>query len=307
MPDPAKLVRVLCSTLLALLLGACGRGPADESVGPKYGALPVDTTPLYRLAVHPLHNPQKLSLVYQPLIEHLNKNIPEARFELEASSDYAAYEVKLRARAPALLLPNPWQSLQAMKAGYQVIAMAGNAEDFRGLFIVRKDSPLQSVADLKGKAVAYPAPTALAACIMPQWFLHRNGIDVNRDIENRYVGSQESSILNAHSGAVAAAATWPPPWRAFQKDHPAEAAQLRVIWETPHLMNNSVMARDDFPPALRERVRALLLGLQNSAQGQTILDGMETGRFHAADDASYKPVRDFVAQFEREVRTVESK
>ena len=68
-----------------------------------------------------------------------------------------------------------------------------------------------------------------------------------RDIENRYVGSQESSIMNAYLGQTAAGATWPPPWRAFQKEHPREAAELKVIWETESLVNNSVMVRDDVP------------------------------------------------------------
>jgi len=66
---------------------------------------------------------------------------------------------------------------------------------------------------------------------MPQRYLFNNGIDINKDIENRYVGSQESSIMNALLGESAAGATWPPPWRLFQKDHPEEAAKLEVIWK----------------------------------------------------------------------------
>ena len=44
----------------------------------------------------------------------------------------------------------------------------------------------------------------LAATMMPQYYLHTHGIDVNRDVETRYVGSQESSILNVLRGHVAA-------------------------------------------------------------------------------------------------------
>ncbi len=309
--NPIGVLVALSAAALTLLPTACERGPAP-AVGPRYADAPAGGPPLYRLAIHPLHNPAKLTQAYQPLVDLLNQSIPEARFELEASRDYAAYEAKFRAEGPArpeLLLPNPWQTLQAMKAGYRVIAMAGNADDFKGIFIVRKDSPIKVPADLKGKTVVYPAPTALAACIMPQWFLHRNGIDVNRDIQNRYVGSQESAILNALSGDAAIAATWPPPWRVFQRDHPAQAAQLRVIWETPPLLNNSVMVRDDVPAAIRERVSTLLFELYKTAEGRAALVGMgmETGPFYPADDASYAPVREFVARFEREVRPVEQR
>ena len=290
--------------LFALLLGGCEPPPADKPL--QYSTVPTGASvSTYRFAVHPLHNPQLLAEAYQPLVDHLNRQLTGARIELEASRDYQAYEEKLRARGPAILLPNPWQTLQAMKVGYRVIAMAGDAEDFKGIFIVRKDSGIKTPIDLKGKTVSYPSPTALAACIMQQYFLHQQGIDVNRDIQNAYVGSQESSIMNAYFGKSAAGATWPPPWRLFQRDHPAEAAQLKLIWETPPLMNNSVMLRDDVPAAVGETIRKTLLDLPQTPAGQKILAGMSMARFHAADDASYAKVRDYVATFEREVRPVE--
>ncbi len=288
-----------------LLLTACSK-EQDPHAGPRYSDAPAGTaTPVYRLAVHPLHNPRKLSEAYQPLIDHLNRRVSGVRFELEASRDYQAYEAKFRARAPAFLLPNPWQTLEAMKVGYAVIAMAGDAGDFKGLFVVRRDSGIREPVQLKGKVVSYPSPTALAASIMPQYFLHTHGIDVQRDIDNRYVGSQESSIMNVYLKQAHAGATWPPPWRLFQKDHPREAAALMVAWETPPLLNNSIMARDDIPPDIREGVRQALLGLLDSPEGKAILAGMETARFHAADDASYGPVREFINRFERDVRPVE--
>lgn len=262
--------------------------------------------PVYRLAVHPLHNPQKLHTAYQPLVEHLNRQLPGVKFELESSRDYQAFEAKFRQRGPEFLLPNPWQTLQAIKAGYHVIAMAGDASDFKGIFIVRKDAGIAQPVDLKGKSVSYPSYTALAAAIMPQAYLHAHGINIQRDIQNVYVGSQESSIMNVFLKQTAAGATWPPPWRQFQQDHPEEAAQLQVAWETPSLMGNSVMVRDDVDAALAQQVATVLLGLAQTAQGTTILATLQTAAFYPANDASYQVVTDYIARFERDVRPVES-
>lgn len=300
--------RLLVATAawIGLALTGCDR-PSGPPAGPVYGPRPaLAPRPTYRLAVHPLHNPAKLFEAYQPLVDRLNQRIPEAHFVLEASRDYPAYERKFRAREVEFLLPNPWQTLQALKVGYRVIASAGDPEDFRGILLVRRDSGIRRPADLKGKAVSYPSATALAAGIMPQAWLHSQGINVNRDIENRYVGSQESSILNVLQGRTAAGATWPLPWRAFQKSNPTEAAELEAIWQTPTLINNAVMVRDDVPPAIADRVRAELLALGAGPADQPILAAMELKRFHPADNASYDIVRDYVARFEREVRPVES-
>ena len=292
--------------LLALAaLAACHQPPSEKPL--QYSTAPSSKVlPTLRFAVHPLHNPSKLAEAYQPLIDYLNQQFPELRFELEASRDYQAYEQKFRAREPDVLLPNPWQSIEAMKVGYHVIAMAGDAEDFKGIFIVRKDSQIEKPSDLKGKTVSYPSHTALAACIMPQYFLHQHGINIRNDIQNAYVGSQESSIMNAYLGKSAAAATWPPPWRLFQKDYPAEAAALKVVWETPSLLNNSVMVRDDLPADIRQKLKKLLTELTNVPEGQAILSSMSMARFHPADDNSYTKVREYLSNFEKEVRPVET-
>ncbi|MGB0723415.1 MAG: phosphate/phosphite/phosphonate ABC transporter substrate-binding protein [Gammaproteobacteria bacterium] len=295
-----------CFVALLALAFAAGCDPAPSTpVGPVYQDSGADTRPLYRFAVHPLHNPRKLVEAYQPLIVLLNERIDTVRFKVEASRDYQAYEAKFRDREPAFILPNPWQTLEAMKVGYSVIAMAGDARDFKGIFIVRKDSGIREPADLVGKTVSYPSHTALAAAIMPQRFLHDHGVDTRAAIENRYVGSQESSIMNVLLGDSMAGATWPPPWRLFQRDRPDDAAKLKVIWETPPLVNNSVMARDDIPEALVQKVSAVLHGLHETEQGRAVLAAMGTARFHPATDADYTPVRDFIDRFERDIRPVE--
>jgi phosphonate transport system substrate-binding protein len=301
----SNLVRWAALLAVAALLLACE--PVSEQKSLQYSKEPAASgPPVYRFAVHPLYNPQMLSAAYQPLVDHLNAQLPNIRVELESSRDYQAFESKYTERQPEFLLPNPWQTLQAMKAGYHVIAMAGDAQDFKGIFIVRRDSGIKTPADLKGKVVCYPSHTALAAAIMPQFFLHSNGINVTRDIQNVYVGSQESSILNVHLGLAAAGATWPPPWRLFQKDHPKEAADLQVIWETESLVNNSVMVRDDVPQEVREKVKTTLVNLAQQPGGSAILEGMSTARFHPADDGSYGVVAKYVEHFEQVVRPVRS-
>lgn len=297
-------MRTLLLLLISVLSIACDSKPADSAAAPSFEDKRDSDSKTYTLAVHPLHNPRTLIAAYQPLINHLNEQIPGTKFAVEASRDYQAYESKFYQRGPEMLLPNPWQTLEAIKKGYRVIAMAGDAEDFKGIFIVRKDSGINTPQDLKGKTVSYPSHTALAACIMPQRYLHDNGLDIRKDIQNSYVGSQESSIMNAFLGDSAAGATWPPPWRLFQKERPEEAAQLKVIWETEPLKNNSIMVRDDVPADLARKVAAILYSLHETEEGQTILKQMETARFYKASNESYEPVQDFVNEFEKDVRLV---
>ena len=292
--------------LLLLVLTVLGCVQHPEKPVLRYGEEPDDIEiPVYSFAVHPLHNPSKIIHDYQPLIDYLNTKAEGAKFTLEASRNYAFFEEKYKSGKPDFLLPNPWQTIQAMNFGYVVIAMAGEPDDFKGLFIVRKDGGIRMPQDLKGRVVSYPAPTALAACIMPQYFLHSAGLNISSDMENKYVGSQESSIMNVYMKLTVAGATWPPPWRAFRKNHPKEASELMVIWETEPLINNSVMVRNDIPSNIIRQVQTLLTELPGTKEGRLILAGMETARFLPASDTDYTVVHDYIGRFEKEVRKIE--
>jgi phosphonate transport system substrate-binding protein len=298
-----RIISVLMFVWLLFMMG-CDR-PPEEPKGVVYQDAPaVNAIPTYRFAVHPLLNPTALAAAYQPLVDHLNANIQGARFELEASRNYQAFEQKVNHLEPDVILPNPWQTLKAQAVGYHVIAMAGDAQDFKGVFIARKDARIKTMSELKGKTVSTPSPTALAACIMPQYFMHQQGINVNKDIQMSYVGTHESTIMSVYLGQSDIGTTYPPPWRAFQLAYPDKAAQLELVWQTDALVNNSVMVKSTLPAAVVDQLKDAILTLTQHPKGMAILRSMETQAFYPANDDSYKAVAEFIARFEREVRPV---
>lgn len=294
----------LASCALLCLLGACSQ--ADEKpYEPAYGAQPAtESAQVYVLTVHPLHSPRRLFEVYQPLVDYLNARLRQGSIRLEASASYSAFEGKLRRREAHLALPNPYQTLAAIQEGYRVFAKMGDDDQFRGIVLVRKDSGIREPRDLIGKAVSYPASTALAATMMTQRYFHDHGVDVRKDLENRYVGTQESAIMNVALGRTAAGTTWQQAWLAFAKEHPREAAKLEIRWTTPPLLNNALVARDDLPADVVGEVGHLLATLQDTEEGRSVLTRMELSRFEPASGQSYEPVRAFIARFERDVRPV---
>lgn len=302
MPRPFPTFLLLI--LLALGLAGCGKEDTPAYM-PTFGPPPKTANSVYLFGVHPLHNPKRLFEVYGPLVDYLNAHIEGVTFQLEASRNYAEFEKKLYAGHFQFALPNPYQTVNSLSHGYHVFGKMGDDRNFRGIILVRRDSGIHKVADLKGKAVSFPAATALAATMMPQYYLQTHGLDVNRDIRTLYVGSQESSIMSVYLGNTAAGATWPPPWMAFQRERPDLAAQLQVQWQTAPLVNNGLVARNDIPPALVQRVAELLFSLHTTAEGRRILERMPLSRFEAADDHSYEPVQSFLRRFVAEVHPLE--
>jgi phosphonate transport system substrate-binding protein len=289
--------------MVALLCAACGKQEATYE--PTFSSQGADAVKEYVVGIHPLHNPKRLVEVYGPIVDHLNASIPQARFRLEASRNYEEFDKKLFGGYFDFAMPNPYQTVRSLEYGYRVFGKMGDDELFRGIILVRRDSGIREVSDLKGKKVSYPALTALAATMMPQYYLHTHGLDVNRDIENLYVGSQESSILNVLRGHVAAGATWPVPWITFQREHPEQAAQLEVKWQTETLPNNGWVVRKDVPPELALAVGAALVGLTDTESGRAMVKRLGITRFETANDEMYAQVRRYLARFSATVRHIE--
>lgn len=288
----------------AALLAGCSEQAADQQT--QFSSRPSDGGRAYVVGIHPLHNPMRLLEIYGPIIKHIEANIPGAQFRIEASRNYEEFEKKLFGGYFDFAMPNPYQTVRSLNHGYRVFGKMGDDADFRGIILVRKDSGIHTLIDLKGKKVAYPAATALAATMMPQYYLHTHGIDVNRDIENLYVGSQESSIMNVLRGHVAAAATWPIPWKAFASENPELAAQLEVKWQTGTLPNNGWVVRKDIPEALSTQFAAQLFNLDKNAQGREMPARLPISKFEPASDATYRPVIEYLRIFRNYVAAAQS-
>jgi len=289
--------------LILLALSACQK--QEENYHPTFSKHATDERKEYVVGIHPLHNPTQLFDIYEPVVNYIEARIPGTHFKLEASRNYAEFDKKLDNGHFDFAMPNPYQTVRSLKHGYHVFGKMGDDSDFRGIILVRKDSGIHKVSDLRGEKVAYPAPTALAATMMPQYFLQTHGLDVSRDIENIYVGSQESSITNVLRGHVAAGATWPIPWKTFIRDHPEQAQLLEVKWQTQMLPNNGWVARNDMSPVLEAKFAKLLFGMNASIEGKAMLAKLPISKFEPANDATYQVVREYLKTFSATVRPVE--
>lgn len=292
------------SVMLCLvgLLVACS--PDETTRMPQYASQATVRDPRQHwvFAVHPLYNPQLLHQKYMPLMHYLDRSVPDAVFDLDTSADYAGFEAKLMSGRAAFSLPNPYEAIQSWAWGYHVFAKMAGDDDFRGVFIVRKDSPVKVPQDLIGRAVAYPAPSALAATMATQLYLQDHGVDVQSQLANRFVGTHNSVLMNTYLGQSAVGATSPRGWEAFQKANPREAADMRPLWQTPPLVQNPVMARADVPPGVQAQVRNALVRLRDTAEGRQLLLALDTPGFDPAEDAQYRPIQTFVQAFNSRVK-----
>lgn len=254
---------------------------------------------VYVFGFHPHLNPRELYAAYRPILDYLERKLPDVRFRLEGARDYGEFEARLAARHYDFALPNPVQTLAAQKAGYRVIAKNYPDEDFRGQLVARKGR-VRHLHELAGQTVCFPSETAVAATLLPLDHLQRHGVPV-KSLERRYVGTQVAAILNAYAGDAAACGVSARFYRAWARDEPAKAQPMEILFTTEPAPHNAVVARNDLPPALTERVASALVDLERDPQVDTSVFKLGQHRFERASDATYAPFRRFLERYDREI------
>lgn len=277
----------LCVTTLACAQGYRPTGSAAAETA-------------YIFGIHPYTNPQSMLEDYSPVVRYLEQKMPGVRFEIEASKDYADYEAKLAARRFHFSLPNPYQTVFALEQGYKVVAKMTPDENFRGLIIARTDSPIRKPADLNGKTMCFVSPTAVAATMLPLLHLAELGVDV-KSLQIKYVGSQDSTILNTYAGDAAACGSTVRFFGGFAKKNPDKAQQIQVLWRTQSLPHNGFVARDDVSPAVARRAAEVLAGLDKDPAVDQSQFKKDQQHFEVASDDTYRPMRKFLADYDKAI------
>jgi len=277
-------------------------GCEQKGAQPLYRPTSVDIeTKVYVVGVHPYINTHQMFSSYRPILDYLEANIPHTTFKLETSEDYAQYNKKLAAKVFDFSLPNPYQTVTSLNYGYHVIAKMKPDTTFRGIFVAKKSSHLRSIKQLKNQKVSFPAPTALAAAMMPLYFLKSQGLDIHKDIEKLYVGSQFSSIMNAYTGDTIAGATWPTSYADWCAQNPEKADDMEVVWETDILVNNGFIVHERVPQGLAQQVAVALSLLDSSEKDSKLLKNAGFDGFELASNETYNKVVNFLTQYDKEI------
>ena len=169
------------------------------------------------------------------------------------------------------------------RPGYHALAHQAETR-IKGILVVRRDSPLQALADLDGAELAFPAPAAFAATVLPQAELRQQGVRFTP----RYVSSHDSVYRGVAAGLFVAGGGIQ---RTFAAVAPEIRDQLRVLWETKGYTPHAIAAHPALDPDTFARVRAALLSLNDSAEGRELLSGIQFDGLVSAEDADWDDVR----------------
>jgi len=167
--------------------------------------------------------------------------------------------------------------------GYRVIARWGS-EPIRGVIAVPQDSLIQTLAELRGKRVAFPSADAFVGYAVPTVALKKVGVRV----EEAFAGSQEGALAQLKARRVEAAAVNS---RFLAQYSEREGVRFRELYISEPYPELPVVVHPRVPAAVVDKVRQALLGMKQDPGAAAILERAKSPGFETATDRDYEGVR----------------
>ncbi|MDP2832763.1 MAG: phosphate/phosphite/phosphonate ABC transporter substrate-binding protein [Pseudomonadota bacterium] len=167
--------------------------------------------------------------------------------------------------------------------GYKVIARWAG-DPIRCAFVVREDSDLATLKDLRGKKLAYPSADAFVAYAVPRVILDRQGVKV----VEVFAGNQDAALSQLTFHRVDAAAVNS---RFLKQYSERNQVAFKVLHESEPYPDLAVIVHPRVPAEVSEKVRAALVGMNKDPAAAAILARAQSGGFEPAADHDYEGVR----------------
>ncbi|MBA4373697.1 MAG: hypothetical protein C0402_12660 [Thermodesulfovibrio sp.] len=242
--------------------------------------------------VIPRDNPRIMYEKYQPLLDYLALKTPYT-YELVLKKNYEETVNALGKGETDVALLGPLTYLEA-HAKYGAISILkpkggdGTAR-YRTVIIKKKDSPLRSLSDLKGKSVAFASSKSTSGNLIPRYMLANAGIHLS-DLGNYANFDYHDSVVKAVlKGQYAAGAVRDSVAGKYVK------LGLETIAVSEFIPTGPLVAAPGTPFSVIENIKQALLALspQNS-EGKKVLKRLDEdfkSGFTEATDKDYADIR----------------
>ncbi|MBN1933914.1 MAG: phosphate/phosphite/phosphonate ABC transporter substrate-binding protein [Anaerolineae bacterium] len=164
---------------------------------------------------------------------------------------------------------------------------------YTGQIVVRADSGIASLADLKGKTMCWVDPNSTSGYIIPRIMLKANGIDPDTDFAKTVeAGSHNNVVTQVYNGDCDAGATYADARSSIEKDYADVKEKVVVLATTTAIPNDSVAFSKDFPADLKAKIITALLEIAASEDGKAALESLYSiAGLVEVDDSFYDPFR----------------
>lgn len=263
-----------------------------DTVAGSRGAGKIKDDKIIYFGVIPKDNPRLMYEKYQPLLDYLATKTPY-KYELVLKKNYEETVNALGSGETAVALLGPLTYLEA-HAKYGAVSIlkskgADGTTSYRSVIISKRDSPVRTLAELKGKSVAFASSKSTSGNLMPRYLLANARIHLSDLSDYANFDYHDSVVKAVLKGRYAAGAVRDSVARKYIK------LGLAIIAESESIPTGPLVAGPGTPYVVIENIRKALLELDpGETDGQVVLKRLDEdfkNGFTVATDRDYEGIR----------------
>ncbi|HHC6424489.1 TPA: phosphate/phosphite/phosphonate ABC transporter substrate-binding protein [Staphylococcus aureus] len=251
------------------------------------GTLEAKAKPLEKLLSKELGIPVKVSVStnYNTIVEAMKSKKVDVGF-----LPPTAYTLAHDQKAADLLL-------QAQRFGVKEDGSASKelVDSYKSEILVKKDSKIKSLKDLKGKKIALQDVTSTAGYTFPLAMLKNEaGINATKDMKIVNVKGHDQAVISLLNGDVDAAAVFNDARNTVKKDQPNVFKDTQILKLTQAIPNDTISVRPDMDKDFQEKLKKAFIDIAKSKEGHKIISEVYSHEgYTETKDSNFDIVREY--------------
>lgn len=166
---------------------------------------------------------------------------------------------------------------------------------YRSLFVVPEGSEVKSIADLKGKSVAFVDPASASGGLVPTYMVKQATGQMPKEFfgEFTYAGSHDAAEMAVKNKSVDAAADNDITYEKMLAKGLITKESNRVLLYSDPLPGSPMAYRKDLPEATKAKIRDAIL---NAHKEIKVTGYGELAQYDSVTAADYQKIRDLVSE-----------
>ncbi len=251
-----------------------------------------------KIGLVPEEDISKMAERYQPLAEYLSKKLNQKVILVFLDSYGEVCDKFIYKQLDAAFFGSFSYALTHVKAEVEPIARPDyyGTSTYRGLIIVREDSNIKNVSDMKDKRLALVHRATYAGYLYPLYYFKKHGVENLQDYFSKvtYAGSHDKAIYSLLRGETDIAAPKDLVYQRIIKENPDLEKRLTILSASGPVPSNTLCVSKYFEPDLKNKLKDALLNLNNDPEAKIALEALGAARFIETKDADYQNLYDTI-------------
>lgn len=248
------------------------------------------------LGIFPRRNIKLTYKLFTPLAHYLSQQLGRDVI-IETSKSFNDFWSKVKQRRYDIVHFNQYHYIVSHQYyGYDVIAVnkeLGSAT-IAGSLIVRKDSGINKISDLRGKTILFGGGRrAMQSYISATWLLRQGGLNAGDYVE-KFAVNPPNTIISTYFKRADASGSGDVVMQLDNVRQRIDISQLKYLAKTKPMVHLPWAVNHSLPDDLKYKIQTVLTTLDNKDEGKKILKLANLNALVPAEDSDFNAHREIV-------------